>query len=674
VINHCSKCNDLSYEVVQINYIRLLKPFRDLQRNKNRLIWLRKIIFISLQNNTRNDMRIFIGAAALAVLAACGQAPTTDKLDPPTTKQLTLQNESQRLNQWFEEKYEQQLQFSPMQMTRLGRKDRYDELDDFSETAADERLAWRAATVEELKNSFDYKSLDEDTKISYDLWLYQYDSALAMQPYRRKSYVFTQMQGVHANLPNFLINFHRVDDKSDMQAYAKRVSAIGRGIEQLLTRAKLAAEEGVRPPFFAYEGVIQQSKNLLSGQPFESESATDAPLFADAKKEIKDLLAAQNINQSQADELTQSVKLALLNDFGPSYQALISWFNADLANVSKQATGAGALPDGTAYYNAALFSRTTTRLTATEIHQLGLSEVARIRDEMEQIKKKVEFDGSLQEFFAFIKNDTSDQRFYYPDTDEGRQAYLTDSATYLDFIKNKLPEYFGILPKADLIVKRVEAFREQPGAAQHYNPGTPDGSRAGVYYAHLSDMTSMPKNEMEAIAYHEGNPGHHMQISIAQELQGVPKFRTQAFFTSYIEGWALYAELLAREMGAYQNPYTDFGRLVTEMWRAIRLVVDTGIHSKGWTEQQAIDFFKQNSPIAEGQIISEVRRYFVWPGQATAYKIGMLKILELREKAKHELGDKFDIRGFHDTILGGGSMPLDVLERVVDNWIAKQKM
>ena len=196
--------------------------------------------------------------------------------------------------------------------------------------------------------------------------------------------------------------------------------------------------------------------------------------------------------------------------------------------------------------------------------------MARIRAEMEQIKQQVEFDGDLQEFFAFIKNDTSDQRFYYPDTDEGREAYLTDSRTYLDFIKSKLPEYFGILPKADLVVKRVEAFREQPGAAQHYNPGTPDGSRDGVYYAHLSDMTSMPKNEMEAIAYHEGSPGHHMQISIAQELQGVPKFRTQAFFNSYIEGWALYAELLAREMGAYQDPYTDFGRLVTEMWRAIR--------------------------------------------------------------------------------------------------------
>jgi uncharacterized protein (DUF885 family) len=244
---------------------------------------------------------------------------------------------------------------------------------------------------------------------------------------------------------------------------------------------------------------------------------------------------------------------------------------------------------------------------------------------------------------------------------------------FLAFINAKLPEYFGILPKAPLVVKRVEAFREQPGAAQHYYPGTPDGSRPGIYYAHLSDMKAMPKNEMEAIAYHEGNPGHHMQISIAQELKSVPTFRTQAGFTAYAEGWALYSELLAKEMGAYQNDYSDFGRLITEMWRAVRLVVDTGLHSKGWTEQQAIDYFKEKTPVAEGAVVSEVRRYIVWPGQATAYKVGMLKILALRAKAKEQLGDKFDIRAFHDTILGGGALPLDVLEKRVDHWIATVK-
>ena len=227
-----------------------------------------------------------------------------------------------------------------------------------------------------------------------------------------------------------------------------------------------------------------------------------------------------------------------------------------------------------------------------------------------------------------------------------------------------------MLPKADLVVKRVEPFREQDGAAQHYYPGTPDGSRPGTYYAHLSDMTAMPINQLEVIAYHEGNPGHHMQISIAQELESVPTFRTQAGFTAYSEGWALYAEILAKEMGAYEDPYADFGRLTSEMWRAVRLVVDTGIHAKGWTEQQAIDYFASNTPEPLESITSEVRRYFVLPGQATSYKVGMLKILALREKAETALGEKFDIREFHDTVLGGGALPLAVLERRIDTWIA----
>jgi uncharacterized protein (DUF885 family) len=621
-------------------------------------------------------MKKLLSLAAIAVLSACGQAPSENTSNNTQAESPAVvekaQSESERLNAWFETKYEEQLLRSPMTLTRLGRKERYDEFDDYTEAAGEAQLKWQAQSVEELKSQFDYDKLTEDAKISYDIWVYQYEAAKAQQPYQRRTYVFTQMLGAHANLPNFLINFHRVDDASDMDAYIKRIGGLSTAISQLLERAKIHANEGVRPPYFAYEGIIEQSSNILRGNPFE-ESVDDSPLFADAKKEIKGLLEADKIDSVQARTLEEQAKNALLEHLKPSYENLITWFTQDFANVPKQATGVGALPNGEAYYNAALLARTTTNLTANEIHDIGVSEVKRILGLMDGIRQTVEFKGSLQEFFAYIKSDVKNEQFYFPDTDEGRQGYLDDSAAYLDYIKGKLPEYFGLLPKADLVVKRVEAFRERPGAAQHYNAGTPDGSRPGVYYAHLSDMTSMPKNEMEAIAYHEGNPGHHMQISIAQELEGVPKFRTQAFFNSYIEGWALYSELLAKEMGAYNNPYSDFGRLVTEMWRAIRLVVDTGIHAKGWTEEQAIAYFKENSPIAEGQILSEVRRYFVWPGQATSYKIGMLKILELRAKAQQELGDKFDIRGFHDTILGGGSVPLDVLERMVNNWIEKNK-
>jgi uncharacterized protein (DUF885 family) len=310
-------------------------------------------------------------------------------------------------------------------------------------------------------------------------------------------------------------------------------------------------------------------------------------------------------------------------------------------------------------------------MTAEQVHQLGLQEVARLRGEMEALKDRVGFDGDLAAFFHFIH---TDPRFKYPDTDAGRQAYIDDATAAIARIKQQLPNYFGLLPKADIVVKRVEAFREQAGAAQHYYPSTPDGSRPGVYYAHLSDMNAMPKPELEVIAYHEGLPGHHMQIAIAQELEGVPEFRKQARFTVYSEGWGLYSEWLAREMpGTYTDPYSEYGRLTSEMWRAIRLVVDTGLHAKGWTQQQAVDFFSQNSSIPLEAIRAEVRRYITWPGQATSYKIGMIKIQQLRAKAEAELGERFDIRGFHDAVLGGGAMPLSLLERRIEQWIEDEK-
>jgi uncharacterized protein (DUF885 family) len=296
-----------------------------------------------------------------------------------------------------------------------------------------------------------------------------------------------------------------------------------------------------------------------------------------------------------------------------------------------------------------------------------LAEVARIHGEMEAIKREVGFDGTLLELFASIR---SDPRFKFPNTDEGRDAYLETSRGFYAGIERRMPEFFGIRPKGGLVVKRVEAFREQPGAPQHYQSGTPDGSRPGTYYVHLVDMTSMPKFEMESVAYHEGVPGHHMQVAISQELTSVPEFRTQAGYTAYSEGWGLYAERLAKEMGGFQDPYSDLGRLGSEVWRAIRLVVDTGMHAKGWSEQQAIEYFLANGPTSEGQVRAEIRRYLVMPGQATAYKIGMLKILELRERASAALGSGFDIRVFHDTVLGGGAMPLSILERRVDDWIA----
>ncbi|MBU1618394.1 MAG: DUF885 domain-containing protein [Gammaproteobacteria bacterium] len=610
-----------------------------------------------------------------ALLAGCSPAQDTSTTTSTTAEATTaaetqaLVSESERLNQWFETKYEEQLQMSPLSMTFLGRKDKNDQIDDMTEAAEKEQLAWQAATVDALKTQFDYSKLDTEAKTSYDLWIYQYEQARDAAAFNANAYVFNQMQGLHSFLPQVMMNFHKVEEVADMEAYVKRIGGIAKAIADLQQRAASYAEAGVRPPRFAYEGVIEQVNNLLNGAPFK-ESDKDAPLWADAKSKVEALKKADKLDDKKAEQLLADAKSALTTQFQPSYQALLAFLTSELDKTQQNVTGVSTQPNGVAYYNHKLAQSTTTDLTADEIHQIGLTEVDRLTKEMIAIKDKVGFKGSLKEFFTFIKTDS---QFFYPDTDEGRQGYITDSEAYLAFIEKKLPEYFGILPKAPLVVKRVEAFREQPGAAQHYFPGTPDGKRPGIYYAHLSDMKQMPKNEMEAIAYHEGSPGHHMQLSIAQELTSVPTFRTQARFTAYIEGWGLYSELLAKEMGAYQNDYSDFGRLITEMWRAVRLVVDTGLHSKGWTEQQAVEYFKEKTPVAEGAVVSEVRRYLVMPGQATAYKIGMLKILEIRAKAKEQLGDKFDIRGFHDTILGGGALPLQVLEKRVQNWVDSVK-
>ncbi len=614
---------------------------------------------------------------AVACLSACQPnsstptsttQPSVAEASATQTAQKNKLSESQRLNEWFAIKYEEQLQSSPIMLTFLGRKEKYDQMNDMSEAFEKKHLAWQAKTVEELKSSFDYNKLTAEAKISYDIWVYQNEKDQAGQAFNKNGYIFTQFNGIQAFAAQFLINFHRVDELSDMQAYIKRIGGISTAIDQLLVRAKENAEAGTRPPKFAYEGVIEQSSNLISGLPFSTaEDATDSPLWMDVQRKIKGLVDAEKITAEQAKTLKTEAKAQLLKAFLPSYQALISWFESDIVNTASNPTGVSTQNNGKAFYDHMIGVSTTTDLSAVEIHEIGLKEVARITNEMIAIKERVGFEGDLQAFFNFIK---TDEQFFYPNTDEGREGYITDTDAYLSVINKLLPEYFGILPKADLVVKRVEAFREQDGAAQHYNPGTPDGSRPGVYYAHLSDMSSMPKNEMEGVAYHEGNPGHHMQISIAQELTSVPQFRTQANFTAYSEGWGLYAELLAKEMGAYENDFSDFGRLVNEMWRAVRLVVDTGLHTKGWTEEQAIAYFKEKTPIAEEAIISEVRRYLVLPGQATSYKIGMLKIIELRENAKKALGDRFDIRGFHDTILGGGAMPLAILERRVNDWVA----
>lgn len=620
-------------------------------------------------------MRLLLSLVFILLASCSEQNPPGEVSNNSSTSQATptalsgtelIAAETARLNTWFDEKFAEQLDFSPQFKTRLGDKTDYGMLDDFTTQGMDEELVWRQRSVAVMQTDFDYELLTEDGKLSYDMWIYSLQRAEQSVPYRLHGYIFGR-GGPHASIPNFLINYHKVDTVEDLQAYLSRLGEIDRVFSELLQRANAASQAGIRQPEFAYDFAIAEIGRVTSGVPFNNnDTSPNSPLWSDIQDKIE-LLAENNLLDSgQAQTFAAQARQLLSGEVLQAYQEVLAWLETDKAEATELARGVWALPDGERYYNHRLALMTTVELTADEIHNIGLSEVARIRGEMEIIKDSVGFEGSLQDFFVFMRED---DRFYYENTDEGRQEYLALNNEYLDAMSAKLPQYFGRLPKAQLEVKRVESFREQVGAAQHYASGTPDGSRPGVFYSHMLDMSTLPIFQLEDVAYHEGVPGHHMQISIQQELTEVPRFRTQYRSTSYTEGWGLYAEWLAKEMGAFEDPYSDFGRLGGEIWRAIRLVVDTGIHAKQWSEEQAVQYFLQNSPQPEGAVRSEIRRYIAGPGQATAYKIGMMKFQELRATSALALGNDFDIREFHDVVLGAGALPLPLLEARVERWV-----
>lgn len=605
-----------------------------------------------------------------AILLASVALAGCDALSAPTAATIECTtSQTDCLNEWFDQKFEEELAFSPIRQTALGRKTDYDKIDDLSIEAAERQIAWWEQALTDMEANFDYDQLSDEAKLSYDMFKWRAQQAIRSRDFFEQEYILHQMGGLHTTLPSFLLSQHTVKSESDMQAFIARIGGIGTAMDQALKRAQDNAEAGTRPPRFAYDAVIDESRKLISGAPFGK--GEPSALWTGVEGHLAKLVEDGTITQDRADALKEEARSALTEQMAPAYQRVIDWFEEDRPNTNARAQGVTTLPNGQEFYAYSLAEMTTTDMTADEIHEKGLAEVARIRDEMKAIMEKTGFEGTLEDFFKFTRDDP---QFFFTDDEKGAQDYINRAKGHIDQLTTRLPEFFGRLPKAPLEVRRVEPFREQDGAAQHYRPGTPDGSRPGIYYAHLSDMKAMPIPPLEAIAYHEGNPGHHMQVSIAQELEGVPKFRSQGgFISAFGEGWALYSEALAKEMGGYEDPYSEFGRLQSEMWRAIRLVVDTGIHAKGWTEDEAVAYCLENSPNPETVARSEVRRYFVLPGQATSYKIGMIKIQELRAKAQGELGDKFDIRGFHDTVLGGGSVPLSLLEKQVDNWIAKVK-
>jgi len=575
--------------------------------------------------------------------------------------------ETDRLNTWLDAEFEEYLDFYPISRSRLGDKSQHDQVQDVSEEAMQARLEWRRQSVTEMRERFDPDQLTEEGKISYELWEFMLERAERGAEFRRHGYLFGR-NGPQSGVPSQLISNHTVSEPGDLDAYTARIIGSAQLIRDYLERSRLAAADGIRAPWFDYERAIREAGNIISGAPFDS--GEPSPLLADFQSKGSALVEQELISGRELQARESEFSAALIDALQPAYAEVVTWLSEDYeANVSDVAKGVWSLPNGAAFYNQALYQMTTLELTADEIHQTGLSEVARIHSEMEAIKEQVGFEGSLGEFFVHMRED---DQFFFPNTDEGREAYLQNARDILTAMEARLPEYFGLLPRADLQVSRVEAYREQAGGAAHYRRGPPDGSRPGTFYAHLSDMRAVAGYLLESLAYHEGVPGHHMQIAIQQELTEIPRFRTYHGYTAFSEGWGLYAEFLAKDMGLYTDPYNDFGRLTGELWRAIRLVVDTGIHAMAWTEQQAIDYALQNSPRPAASVRSEVHRYFNNPAQATSYKIGMNKIIQLREQAQDALGDRFDYRTFHDQVIGSGPLPLAVLESKIERWIENQ--
>ncbi|MBA4307895.1 MAG: DUF885 domain-containing protein [Sphingopyxis sp.] len=601
-----------------------------------------------------------LSTLALALSGVSSPALAQD-MAPAAAEQ---QDQNAAIMAFFEEYDAQQLATSPLAKSYRGIKDSdYGRWDDGSDEAEARAHVAEQAALKEMRARFDPAKLSPENRLSYRLFEKRAARTNAAFKYNDYGYVFDQMNGAQSQIPAFLINIHRIDTKSDARAYINRLYGIGPGLNQAIASSKARAAKGIMPPKWVYPYVISDARNVITGAPFGE--GPDAPLYADFKAKVAKL----GISAVEKDLLIEQAAQALHDAVKPAYEALIAEMTAQ-EKVAGTDDGVWRFPDGAGYYAERLSNYTTTNMTPDQIHELGLAQVARIHREMGVVQKKMGVKGDLQAFFKYMRETP---KFYAPETDEGRALYLAETQKAQDAITPLLPKWFGTLPKAPLVVKRVEEFREKSAGKAFYQRPAPDGSRPGTYYANLYKMADMPLTEVEALFYHEGVPGHHLQLAIQTELKDVPAFRKFGGVTAYSEGWGLYSEKLAKDMGLYTDPARDFGRLQLELHRAIRLVVDSGLHHKRWTREQAIKYVEDNSADAPGGIVKAIERYIIYPGQATAYMVGRLKISELRDKAQKALGSKFDVRGFHDTVLKSGPVPLDVLEEQVDAWIASRR-
>lgn len=531
------------------------------------------------------------------------------------------------------------------------------ELDDDSPEAMDKTFA-QVRDLRETLLSYSDADLDENQRISKDIALYLADFALISEPYRYHNYPLNQLFGVQNGYPSFMQAQHQVHSVGDAENYLSRLQKVKLKFAQTLEGLKIREAKGIIPPKFVIERVLTEMND------FVATPVQDNILYSSFKTKLADT----DISADEQARLLAAAEADIKGYVHPAYQLFIDYLTQLQAKAGTD-DGYWALPNGNLAYEQLLKFFTTTNYTADEIHAKGLAEVDRIQNEIMTILAAEGYDVG-QGFSVAIEALAADPKFYYEDSDAGRAQILVDYQAILDEVNAGLGDAFRIRPEAGMEVVRIPEFKEKTAPGAYYQQPAIDGSRPGRFYANLYDIKATPKYGMRTLAYHEGIPGHHFQIAVAMELEGMPLIRKMAPFTAYIEGWALYSERLAWELGFQQDPFDNIGRLQAELFRAVRLVVDTGIHHSRWTREQAIDYMKKNTGMSDRDVTAEIERYIVMPGQATAYKVGMMKILELREKAKLALGDKFDLRDFHDVVLKNGAVPLDILEILVDRYIA----
>lgn len=605
-----------------------------------------------------HTIRFAVSALALALAMPGTIASAADSATQPAEA-----NQDAALTAFLDAEFEQWIALQPQLATRLGRKQGGDQWNDIGDEAAKAQLAWRKDSVARMKAQFDRAQLSPEAQVNYDIWALEAERAdmqEANRVYRPPFY--SRLYSAHSQLPDFLINTHSVADAADLTNYIARLRGIPAVLDVAIARTQASEAAGIRAPRFQIETIIAGSEKLTSGAPFGT--GPDAALWADVQAKTEALVAGGTLPRAQADAMLAEARAAIV-DLKPAYERVIAWAKASLPNAPSGKVGALTLPDGAAYYANELKLNTTSDYTAEQIHAIGRSEVARIEAEQDALARQAGF-KDRSAYYA------ERARLYPPRPydDAARAEYLTAANAFVAHTRSLLEPYFNSLPKYGIEVVREPAFSEVAGGAAHASAPSPDGSRPARTYVHLVGTVPDPA-AMYTLMCHEAVPGHNMQGDIQVRQTSGPKFRAVTGYVAFGEGWALYAEALCKEMNAFPDVAADFLRLDAELFRAARLVVDTGLHAMGWTEDEAVTYMNTTGrqPIERSR--SEIRRYITLPGQATGYKMGMLKIVELRQRAEAKLGERFDIKGFHDLLIASGSQPLSILERRVDDWIAR---